>query len=87
MAIRRRVRCTTKDSQGDITHIGHKGQTWSPRTAAAAIKEIDAKTYEYYVDECGKESTIHVVREGGKAYLRTAADGFHKNNLDNLPSC
>ncbi|WP_421787950.1 DUF3892 domain-containing protein [Hyphobacterium sp.] len=88
MAIKRRVRCTSKDSDGDITHIGNSGAAWSPKTVASAVREIDSGDYVYYVDECGHETLIETVHpDRGKAYLRTVADGYTSNNLDNLPDC
>lgn len=88
MAIKRRIRCVTKDDDDDILSVGNAGATWSPRSVSSVIKDIDAKTYEYYVDECGHESKVVVVRpSSGKAYIKTTADGYTDNNLDNLSAC
>lgn len=85
---KRRVRCVTKDRDDDITHIGHNGQSWSRQTVAAAVKDIDDGVHQYYVDECGHETMIETVHpQNGKPYLRTVADGYSANNLDNLSSC
>ena len=82
---KRRVTCSNKDSDGDITGIGGPG--WSTITKAQAIIDIEGKTHTYYVCEAGYESDVYIVSLGGNKHLRTTADQSNKNNLDNLPSC
>lgn len=71
---KRRVRCVIKDDDDDITHVGHAGKDWSPRSVADVVADIDDEVHEYYVDECGHETMIKTVHpEKGDPYLRTVA--------------
>lgn len=84
----RQVKRTGKDSDGDITKLCNSGQTWSPRSKANAIADIDGGTHAYFVQSTGGPRTdIHVVNGPTGKYLRTTADSGSKNNLDNLPDC
>ncbi len=87
MATERRVKCVTKDSKGVITHIGNSGETWSPKSEATAIAEIEGGSYSYYVWEDSAKTTVQVKQGAYRKYLETTADKTKKNNLDNLPSC
>ena len=86
MAVRRRVRCVTRDDDGDITHIGNTA-VWGKRTVAEAIKDIQGATYSYYVKEDGHSSDVIAVPKDNPTYLRTTPDGHDENNLDNLDDC
>ena len=80
----RRVRRTGKDKDGDITSLCNGGQSWSPRSKANAVSDINSSTHSYFVDEAGYRANVHVTIDG---HLRTDADATSKNNLDNLPNC
>lgn len=87
MAVRR-VTATGKD-RGNITRLCNSGMTWSPRSKADAIDDIESKTHSYYVEDSqGRRADVHVAGTilTGK-YLRTDPDSSCSNNLDNLPDC
>ena len=83
----RRVRKTGKDRDGDIISLCNDGAWWSPRRKADAISGIESYGYAYYVVEETPKTYVKVVNVGGRKHLRTTADKFSKNNLDNLPDC
>ena len=84
----RRVTKSGKDRDGDITSLCNPGESWTPRSKADAISDIENKTHTYYVNEAGYRSEVRVYRgDYGKKHLRTDADRTSKNNLDNLPNC
>jgi hypothetical protein len=83
----RRVKKSGKNKDGDITKLCNAGESWSPRTKADAISDIEKGTHRYYVSEAGFETTVTVVSSNGTKFLRTVADKSSKNNLDNLPDC
>lgn len=83
----RRVKKSGKDKNGNITSLCNSGESWSPKSKADAIKEIDEGTNKYYVEEETPKVYVKVVTEGTSKYLRTTADKTSKNNLDNLPDC
>lgn len=85
---RRRVTQTGKDSDGDITKLCNPSAGWSPRKKADAISDIENRYHEYFVNEAGHETDVHVYTDSkGVKHLRTTADETSKNNLDNLPDC
>lgn len=84
---RYRVRQTGKNRDGDITHLCHIGQSWSPRSVAGAIRDIKTVKHSYFVNEAGYEAQVRVLNRGGREFLATDADATSKNNLDNLPNC
>lgn len=77
-----------KDKDGDITKLCNSGETWSPRSKANAIRDIEDKVHEYYVHwNDGQKTIIKVVNGANGKYLRTQRDGSTKNNLDDLDDC
>ena len=84
----RDVTQTGKDRDGDITRLCNPGEQWSPRSKAAAIRDIDDKVHSYFaVGPAGNRTPIHVVNGPTGKYLRTNWDGTERNNLDDLPDC
>lgn len=84
----RAVRNTGKDSDGDITKLCDPGQSWSPRSKADAIQDIEGGTHTYHVPWKSGRTEIRVVNDPQKGkYLRTDRDNTTKNNLDDLPDC
>lgn len=85
----RKVTGTGKAWNGDITSLCCPGQTWSPRTSADAIRDIESGLHTYYVIwPPGQARTeIRVVHGPTGKYLRTDRDGTSRNNLDDLPNC
>ena len=83
----RAVRQTGKDSDGDITKLCNSGETWSPRSKADAIRDIDNGIHTYYVPWESGRTEIHVVKGATGKYLRTDRDNTSMNNLDDLPDC
>jgi hypothetical protein len=81
----RRVTHTRKDRDGDITALGNLGEFWSPRQKADAIRDIENKLHNYYVQWPEKRTEIHVVKGPTGKYLRTDRDDTERNNLDDLP--
>lgn len=85
---KRYVNKTGKDSDGDITRLCNSGQTWSPRSKADAIGDIDNDIHEYWVNWSNSpETMIRVVNGTSGKYLRTDRDDTSRNNLDDLPNC
>ena len=87
MATERRVRKTGKDKDGDITSLCNTAESWSPRSRAKAIEDIEGGSIKYYVEEQTPRTYVQVKVRNGKKYLQTTADTTSKNNLDNLPDC
>ncbi|WP_331345444.1 DUF3892 domain-containing protein [Cellvibrio sp. UBA7661] len=84
----RAVYKTGKNQDGDITKLCAEGQSWSPRSKADAIRDIESKTHTYYVPWKSGRTEIQVVHDPAKGkYLRTDRDSTTKNNLDDLPDC
>lgn len=83
----RAVRNTGKDRDGDITRLCNPGQSWSPRSKADAIRDIESGTHTYYVPWQRGRTEIRVVNGANGKYLRTDRDNTSKNNLDDLPDC
>lgn len=86
--MKRYVTKTGKDEDGDITKLCNDGATWSPRSKADAIGDIDGSDHEYWVAWPNEDETrIRVVRGPTGKYLRTDRDDTTANNLDDLPDC
>ncbi|MEP1305091.1 MAG: DUF3892 domain-containing protein [Balneola sp.] len=84
----RRVTQTSKDNDGDITHLCNPVSYWSPKAKSSAITEIENGTYTYYVQDAnGRRADIHVVNGSNGKYLRTDPNSSCSDNLDNLPDC
>jgi len=84
----RAVMKTGKDSDGDITRLCNSSYTWSPRSKAGAISDIESGMHRYYVHwTTGQKTLIHVVNGPTGKYLRTDRDQTTKNNLNDLPDC
>jgi len=84
---RRRVKKTGKDSSGNITSLCNSAESWSPRSKADAIKDIEGGLHTYYVNEESYETVVKVVERNGTKHLQTTSDGKDKNILGNLPDC
>lgn len=83
----RPVRKTGKDSEGDITSLCNDGSSWSPRSKARAISDIENGIHTYYVPWTSGRTEIRVVNGPTGKYLRTDRDNSVRNNLDDLPDC
>lgn len=83
----RAVKNTGKDRDGDITRLCNPGQSWSPRSKADAIRDIENGINTYYVPWQSGRTEIRVVNGANGKYLRTDRDNTDKNNLDDLPGC
>ena len=81
----RAVRQTGKDDKGDITALGDKGSSWSPRTKGSAISDIEQRLHAYYVPWNSGRTEIRVVTGPTGKYLRTDRDQTTRNNLLDLP--
>lgn len=82
----REVRKTGKN-RGDITSLCNDGASWSPRSKADAIRDIESSTHTYYVLWESDRTEIGVVDDPDGKYLRTDRDSTDRNNLDDLPDC
>jgi len=78
---------TGKDDKGDITSLCNPGTSWSPRSTAVAIQDIDSGDHTYHVKWPGKRTEIRVVKGLNGRYLRTDRDETTRNNLFDLPDC
>ena len=83
----RQVKATGKNSDGDITALCNSGETWSPRSKAGAIADIEGALHTYHVGSGSSQTAIEVVNGATGKCLRTVADGSTGNNLDELPDC
>ena len=83
----REVTRSRKDADGDITALCNPGRSWSPRSKAWAIYDIETNTQRYYVNGHGGKVYVRVVNGPNGKYLRTTPDPRSGNNLDNLPDC
>ncbi len=84
----RQVTATGKDQRDDITKLCNSGQSWSPRSKADAISDIESRIHTYYVIWPGNVRTeIRVVSGPTGKYLRTDKDNTTRNNLHDLPNC
>jgi len=83
----REVTQTGKDEKGDITSLCNPGASWSPRSEAAAIQDIDSGDHTYHVKWPEKRTEIDVVDGAKGKYLRTLRDNTTRNNLNDLPAC
>ena len=87
--MKRYVRSTGKDANGDITSLCTRTELWSPRLKGDAIRDIESGVHEYWVNWANyPETKIHVAETTyGTKYLRTDRDSTTRNNLDELPAC
>jgi hypothetical protein len=77
---KRYVRATGKDRDGDITRLCNSSQTWSPRSKAGAINDIESGLHEYWVNWASSPETKIRVVQG-------PSGSTSRNNLDDLPDC
>ncbi len=87
MTEERWVARTNKDENGVIVALCSPGASWSPRSKAAAIQDIESGNYRYYVKWTDKTTEVKVVGSGANRYLRTDRDTTARNNLADLPAC
>lgn len=83
----RAVRKTGKNSEGDITSLCDDGASWSPRSKAQAISDIESRMHTYHVPWTDGRTEIRVVNGATGKHLRTDRDSTSRNNLDDLPGC
>jgi Protein of unknown function (DUF3892) len=83
----REVTRTDKDSSDTITALCNSGASWSPRSKADAIRDIETGTHTYHVKWPEKRTEIRVVQGSTGKYLRTDRDNTTRNNLLDLPDC
>lgn len=83
----RAVRKTGKNNEGDITSLCDDGASWSPRSKADAIRDIESGAHTYHVPWKTGRTEIRVVDDPDGKYLRTDRDSTERNNLDDLPDC
>ncbi len=86
MPTTRVVKQTKKDSDGDITALCNGAESWSPRSKAGAIADINAGIIEYRVKN-SNGPIVRVVHGSTGNYLRSDPDKTTSDNLDNLPNC
>lgn len=83
----RSVRQTGK-ADGDIVSLCNSAEpSWSPRTKADAIADIESGEIQYVVGWASGATVIRVVDGPHGKYLRTDRDNSPTNNLDDLPDC
>ena len=76
---------TGKNSNRDITSLC--GPAFGKVLKSQALADIKHDPYSYYVEEVVPRVYVRVGHRNGVEYLTTYADGYSKNNLDNLPDC
>ena len=86
--MKRYVTRTGKDGEGDITALCNPDSSWSPRSKAGAISDIEYGRHQYWVNWSDvPETRIRVVTTNAGKYLRTDRDDTPRNNLDDLRDC
>ena len=81
----RRVTTSGKDRDGDITALCG---SWGRAEKAQAIRDIESRTHNYYVqDGLARTADVHVVNGTRGKYLRTDPNSSCSDNLDNIPNC
>ena len=83
----RAVYKTGKDRDGNITKLCNQNQSWSPRSKANVISDIESRTHTYYVPWENGRTEIRVTNAASGKYLRTDKDNTDRNNLGDLPDC
>lgn len=83
----REVTRTGKDVSDTITTLCNSSASWSPRSKADAISDIETGAHTYYVKWPEKRTEIQVVKGSTGKYLRTDRDNTTRNNLLDLPDC
>ena len=84
----RAVTQTRKGADGDITALCNPKVSWSPRSKADAIQDINSGSHTYHVPwPDGQRTEIKVIKGPNGPYLRTVRDGTTGNNLADLPDC
>ncbi|SMD36053.1 Protein of unknown function [Reichenbachiella faecimaris] len=86
---RRQVKCTTKDSMKEVTHVGGQ-DNYGIRfyeSEPDAIHHIENGIHTYFTYADGHQAEVNVVIINGRKHLRTSSDGTTRNNLSKLPDC
>ena len=81
-----KVTCVTTKHKSDtgITHIGSGSSRW---TTEDAIRQLKARTTQFYTEVGGTRVRVVVSGSPPNEYLRTDPDKTTKNNLLELPNC
>ena len=79
----RRVKATQKDVKGNVIALCNPGESWSPVSKDAVLRDIKSARRSYYVQELPQKVYIRAARDNS---LQTTLDKASKNNLDNLPT-
>jgi len=76
----RRVLATGKDDDGDITSLCNSVKTWSPRSRALAISDIEGGVIGYFVqDSLKNQAIVRVKSRNSIKYLATDPDSSTAN--------
>lgn len=79
--------CVRVGRPPNITALCDEGASWSPRSKADAISDINSGAHTYYVPWKSGRTEIRVVDGATGEYLRTDRDNTERNNLQDLPDC
>jgi hypothetical protein len=79
----RRVKATKKDVNGNVVALCNPGESWSPVSKDAVLRDIKGARRSYYVQEL--KQRVYVRAAPGNT-LQTTLDAACKNNLNNLPT-
>lgn len=84
------ITCVVRED-GAITGVGRLEESWSPRTTACVIEDIQSNKAEYRVDlgpdKPRRPKLVPVFPRTGRAYLRADTNDRVVDNLAELPSC
>ncbi|MEJ7685602.1 MAG: DUF3892 domain-containing protein [Variovorax sp.] len=94
MTIRAQIHCINKTNRlaideriSNVGGVNPDGGRWK-MTLDDAIKGIESRTYEFFVQVGSQHSNVVVARAAsGRKYLRTEADNTRVDNLLSLPEC
>lgn len=78
---------TRKGYAGDILALCNPGESWSPRFKNDAIKDIENKIHNYFVDSEGKKTAIVVIIKRGSKCLITENQNSSNNFLGKMDNC
>ena len=82
----RRVTETLKDRYGRILALCNPDETWSPRRAGDALRDIRFGLHHYVAVGDGREADVRAIGGQSGGYLRSDWDDTTANNLDELPA-
>ena len=90
MATRLEIRCTNKSDRTNPDerkkNVGGGPGSWK-QSEEMTIREIEDRSYEYFVTQDGRTVEVIVAMRLGRKYLKTVADREALDNFLSLSEC